>query len=184
MGYDPIDAPGKPDNRGEKVMVLVKNKYVNRCALMMLALSIVVIIIFTFLCAIIWIYEGENYTDDDLFCKAKECFSNEIEMADFTNEVNGCFINTNLWDSGHRVVYPQAGTFMSKIVNSLPNSMHCWHPVRFEDVCALAFRFGCHSNYAYLVVVNTNESIADKMDVRCVMNNIVIVFNRELLQDF
>ena len=166
------------------MMLLLKNKLVNRLTLMILALSTVVGIIFILHWVIIWVYEGENYTDDDLFRKARECFSNEIEMADFTKEVMGCFINTNLWNSGHHVVYPQEGTSMFKIVNSLPASMYCWHPVKFDDAYALASRFGCHSNYAYLVIVNTNESIVENVDVRCVTNNIVIVFNRELLQDF
>ncbi len=166
------------------MMLLLKNKYVNRLALMILALSTGVGLIFIFLWVFVWVYEGENYTDDDLFCKAKACFSNEIEMADFNREVMVCFINTNLWNSGHRVIYPQEGTSMFKIVNSLPASMYCWNPVKFNDLYALAVRFGCHSNYAYLVVVNTNESISERMDVRCVTNNIVIVFKRELLQDF
>lgn len=144
---------------------------------MILGLAAVVGIIFI----LFWVYKGENYTDDDLFRKARECFSNEIEMADFTEEVMGCFINTNLWNLGHNVVYPQEGTYMSKIVKSLPASMFCWQLVKFDDAYALAFRFGCHSNYAYLVVVDTDKRIVENLDVRCVTNNIVVVFNRELL---
>ena len=53
---------------------------------------------------------------------------------------------------------------MFKIVNSLPASMYCWRPVKFDDAYALASRFGCHSNYAYLVIVNTNESIVENVD--------------------
>ena len=53
------------------MMLLLKNKYANRLALMILALSTGVGLTFIFLWVFVWVYEGENYTDDDLFCKAK-----------------------------------------------------------------------------------------------------------------
>ena len=157
-------------------------KLIRRLTLVLSGLATVVGVPIIILSVLIWYYEGEEYTDGDLFRKAKECFSEEIEMADFTEEVLVYFMDTNLWNSGHRVVWPRRGSPMSEIGRILPASTYYWCPVRLGDAHALALRFGCHSNYAYLVVVNQDEIIGENTDVRCVTNNVVVVFSRELLR--
>lgn len=76
------------------------------------------------------------------------------------------------------------GSEMYKIGRVLPASTYYWCPVEFENKYALALRFGCHSNYAYLLVVNQKENISEHADVRLVENNVVIVYDSALLQGY
>lgn len=162
--------------------MLVRNKLAKRVVMVMLGIMVVVVAMVVCSGVLIWAYEGKSFMDEDLFCTARRCFSEEVVTTDFAKEAMVYFMNTNLWDSQSHAVWPRECSSMAKVGHSLPASTHYWCTVKFRDAYALALRFGCHSNYAYLVVVNQNESEDDNADVRCVTNNVLIVFNRQLLQ--
>ena len=148
------------------------------------ACGCVVLVALLLFCLSVWLYVRINfptkhYSDDELYSFAKECMVNKVGVKQFNEELAEVFKSPS--NVGWSCKAPE-GSCLDKVVWELPGTPLSWWPVSFSGKKAIALRFGCHFNYAYLVVVDPSESISsDNQKVRSIAGNIAVVHDYQMI---
>ena len=147
-----------------------------RIGLVFLGLAVVARVCF-------WYYSKDipKYTDDELYSLARECIA-QNGGAETINAELKAVLNVD-WERGSRIYWPPKGSCMDFACVSLPSTMMCWGKVLLNGHRAMSLRFGCHSNYAYLVAVDPSVQIGVVGEnVRRIASNIAVVYDNSMLQ--
>jgi len=126
------------------------------------------------LCSIVWCYCA-GFSNKGLYSAAKKCVVETIGVDKINEEAKKVFAD-GCWEERIKSQYYIApkGSCLDKVRMELQSS-DIWTRAIFGGRDALILRFGCHYNYAWLVIVNPVDHISyDDSTVRHVTDNIVI----------
>ena len=150
-----------------------------RIGLVFLGLAVVAWVCF-------WYYSKDipKYTDDELYSLARECIA-QNGGAETINAELKAVLNVD-WQKERGLggaYWPPKGSCMDFACVSLPSTMMCWNKVLLNGHRAMSLRFGCHSNYAYLVAVDPSVQITvDGENAMRIAGNIAVFHDNTMLQ--
>ncbi len=140
------------------------------------------LIVASHLCSIAYI-RCSGYSDNELYLAAKDCVVDAVDALELNEEVENVF-SDGCWtaQSASSFYSVPNGGFLDKVRRALPSS-GTWSRAKFDGHNALVLRFGCHYNYAWLVVVDPSycirsgddriERITDNIGVCCNSGNVL-----------
>ena len=119
-----------------------------------------------------------GYSDGGLYSAGKECVVNTIGVDQINEEVRKVFAESGweerLWPNYY--VAPK-DSCLSQVLRELSESC-TWERTQYGGTKALVLRFGCHFNYAWLVIVDPADRIFYKDDkIRRIADNIGVCFD-------
>ena len=125
-----------------------------------------------------------GYSDEGLFLSAKECVVNKVGVNELNEEVENVFSESCREEHQAPLLYNTlSGGCLDKVYHALPSSAG-WRRAMFDGRYALVLRFGCHYNYAWLIIVNPNEHLSQEdSTIRHLADNIVIIFESGRIKD-
>ena len=115
-----------------------------------------------------------RYSDEALYSEGKECIVNSVGVDRINDEVKKVFAESDWeWE-----LEPKEESCLGKVSRELSNSPYFWERAHFGKSKALVLRFGCHFNYAWLVIVNPADRILDNDNrIRLIADNIGVCFD-------
>jgi len=151
--------------------------------------AVTVVLLFLGLAVVAWVcfwyYTKDipKYTDDELYSLARECIAQNGGVEAINAELRAV-LNVDWQKERDKWTYwPPKGSCMDSACVSLPCTMLNWEKVLMDGHRAMSLRFGCHSNYAYLVAVDPSIQISvDGENVRRIASNIAVVYDNSMLQ--
>ena len=135
------------------------------------------------LCIIVCLH-CSGYSDEGLYLAAKECVVNTVGVLGLNDEVEGVFSDSCWAELSASSFYdaPNGGC-LDKVRRTLPSSGN-WSRAMFDGRHALVFRFGCHFNYAWLVIVDPKYCIRYGDDrIKRIADNIGVCSDSGILLD-
>lgn len=116
-----------------------------------------------------------GYSDEGLWLAAKECVVKIVGVHELNEEVEKAF-SESFWDDQSESLFYNApsGSCLDKVCKTLPSS-DTWSRAMFDGRYALVLRFGCHYNYAWLIIVSPIERLShEDSSIRYIADNIVV----------
>lgn len=147
------------------------------------AIVFILLVVASHIFMIIWL-RLSGYSDEGLWLAAKECVVNTVGVHRLNNEVGKVFSEC-CWDERPESLFYNAplGSCMDKVLRTLPSS-GTWRRANFDGRYALVLRFGCHYNYAWLIIVNPIERLShEDCAIRHLADNIVVSYGSERIND-
>ena len=127
--------------------------------------AVTVVLLFLGLAVVAWVcfwyYTKDipKYTVDELYSLARECIAQNGGVEAINAELRAV-LNVDWQKERDKWTYwPPKGSCMDSACVSLPCTMLIWDKVLLDGHRAMSLRFGCHSNYAYLVAVDPSIQI-------------------------
>jgi len=116
-----------------------------------------------------------RYSDGALYSEGKECIVDSVGVDRINDEVQEVFAESDWeWE-----LEPKEKSCLGKVSRELSNSSYFWERTYFGKSKALVLRFGCHYNYAWLVIVDPADRVFDKDNkIRRIADNIGVCFDK------
>ena len=142
----------------------------------MFTLVCISLIVASHIVIIVWLH-CSGYSDEGLYLAAEECIVNKVGVNELKEEVEKLFSNRSRVKNHAPLFYEApSGSCLDKVCQALPSSGK-WVHATFNGRSALVLRFGCHYNYAWLIIVNPVERLSrEDSTVRYLSDNIVVCF--------
>lgn len=121
-------------------------------------------------------------SDEGLFLAAKECVVSTVGILELNKEVSKVFSGSSRAEDLRASFYtaPNGGPLDN--VRRALSSSSSWHRAEFDGHSALVLRFGCHYNYAWLVVVDPAYRIRYRdYRIKVIEGNIGVCFDSGFL---
>ena len=113
-----------------------------------------------------------GYSDEALYSAGRECVVNTVGVDKINEEAKKVFAD---WEGAAEEpygYYAHVGSCLDKVPHELSTSF-TWERTLFAGSKALVLRFGCHYNYAWLVIVDPADRVFDNDNtIRRIVDNI------------
>ncbi len=158
-------------------MLKLFSAVVKACAI--IAIGCISVIVATRLCIVAWVYFA-GYSDGALYSAGKECVVNTIGVDKINEEVKKVFAESGWKElSGSHYYSAPEDSCLRKLSRELSSSdTGTWERTMYWGYNALVLRFGCHYNYAWLVIVDPADHVFDKDNkISRIADNIGVCFD-------
>lgn len=119
-----------------------------------------------------------GYSDEALYSAGRECVVNTVGVDKINEEAKKVFADWEGAAEGPYDYYAHVGSCLDKVPHELSTSF-TWERTLFAGSKALVLRFGCHYNYAWLVIVDPADCVFDKDNkIRRIADNIGVCFDK------